>query len=186
MPFIETGIPDLLVFEPVVYDDSRGFFFEAYNQKMFGGAGIECQFVQDNQSRSTYGVVRGLHYQVAPFAQAKLVRALVGSILDVAVDIRKGSPTFGKVFSIELSAANKKQLFIPAGFAHGFSVLSEVAEVMYKCDQFYSKASEHGIIYNDPTLNIDWKVPIDKAIVSEKDLVLPQLANCVNPFEYKG
>lgn len=186
MPFIETGIPDLLVFEPLVFEDSRGFFFEAYNQKMFGGAGIECQFVQDNQSRSTYGVVRGLHYQVAPFAQAKLVRALVGSILDVAVDIRKGSPTFGKVFSIELSAANKKQLFIPAGFAHGFSVLSEVAEVMYKCDQFYSKASEHGIIYNDPTLNIDWQIPMDKAIVSEKDLVLPQLANCVNPFEYKG
>ena len=186
MPFIETGIPDLLVFEPVVFDDSRGFFFEAYNQKMFGGAGIECQFVQDNQSRSTYGVVRGLHYQVAPFAQAKLVRTLVGSILDVAVDIRKGSPTFGKVYSIELSAANKKQLFIPAGFAHGFSVLSEVAEVMYKCDQFYSKASEYGIIYNDPTLNIDWQVPMDKAIISEKDLVLPQLANCVNPFEYKG
>ena len=186
VPFIETGIPDLLVFEPVVFDDSRGFFFEAYNQKMFGGAGIECQFVQDNQSRSTYGVIRGLHYQIAPFAQAKLVRVLVGSILDVAVDIRKGSPTFGKVYSIELSAANKKQLFIPAGFAHGFSVLSEVAEVMYKCDQFYSKASEHGIIYNDPTLNIDWQIPMDKAIVSEKDLVLPQLANCVNPFEYKG
>jgi len=186
VPFIETGIPDLLVFEPVVFNDSRGFFFEAYNQKMFGGAGVECQFVQDNQSCSTYGVIRGLHYQVPPFAQAKLVRALVGSILDVAVDIRKGSPTFGKVYSIELSAANKKQLFIPAGFAHGFSVLSEVAEVMYKCDQFYSKASEHGIIYNDPTLNIDWKVPMDKAIVSEKDLVLPELANCVNPFEYKG
>ena len=186
MPFIETGIPDLLVFEPVVFEDSRGFFYEAYNQKMFGGAGIECQFVQDNQSRSTYGVIRGLHYQVAPFAQAKLVRALVGTILDVAVDIRKGSPTFGKVFSIELSAANKKQLFIPAGFAHGFSVLSEEAEVMYKCDQFYSKANEHGIIYNDTTLNIDWQVPLDKAIVSDKDLILPDLANCVNPFEYKG
>lgn len=186
MPFIETGIPDLLVFEPVVIDDSRGFFYEAYNEKIFGGAGITCRFVQDNQSRSTYGVVRGLHYQVTPFAQSKLVRALVGTILDVAVDIRKGSPTFGKVFSIELSAANKKQLFIPAGFAHGFSVLSEVAEVMYKCDQFYNKASEHGIIHNDPTLNIDWKVPMDKAIVSEKDLILPQIANCVNPFEYKG
>lgn len=186
MPFIETGIPDLLVFEPVVFNDSRGFFYEAYNQKTFGSAGIECQFVQDNQSSSTYGVVRGLHYQVPPFAQAKLVRVLVGSILDVAVDIRKGSPTFGKVFSIELSAANKKQLYIPAGFAHGFSVLSDTAEVLYKCDQFYSKANEHGIIYNDPTLNIDWQVPMDKAIISEKDLVLPQIANCVNPFEYKG
>ena len=175
-----------MVFEPVVFNDSRGFFYEAYNQKSFGSAGITCEFVQDNQSRSTYGVVRGLHYQVAPFAQAKLVRALVVTILDVAVDIRKGSPTFGKVFSIELSAENKKQLFIPAGFAHGFSVLSEVAEVMYKCDQFYSKASEHGIIYNDPTLNIDWKIQADNAIISDKDLVLPEIADCVNPFEYKG
>jgi dTDP-4-dehydrorhamnose 3,5-epimerase len=186
MPFIETGLPGLLVFEPMVFDDNRGFFFEAYNQKMFGGAGIENQFVQDNQSYSTYGVIRGLHYQVTPFAQAKLMRVLVGTILDVAVDIRKGSPTFGKSFSIELSAANKKQLFLPAGFAHGFSVLSEVAEVMYKCDNFYSKVSEHGIIYNDPALNIDWKVPMDKVIVSDKDLELPTFANCVNPFEYNG
>ncbi|OQP51355.1 dTDP-4-dehydrorhamnose 3,5-epimerase [Niastella yeongjuensis] len=186
MPFIETGIPDLLVFEPTVFEDSRGFFFEAYNQKMFNGAGVENVFIQDNQSRSTYGVIRGLHYQTPPFAQAKLVRALTGTILDVAVDIRKGSPTFGKTFSVELSADNKKQLMIPAGFAHGFSVLSEIAEVMYKCDQFYSKASEQGIIYNDPSLNIDWKIPMEKAIVSDKDQVLPVFANCVNPFEYKG
>lgn len=186
MPFIETGIPDLLVFEPMVFDDSRGFFYEAYNQKIFGGAGIENQFVQDNQSCSTFGVIRGLHYQVPPYAQAKLIRALAGTILDVAVDIRKGSPTFGKVFSIELSAANKKQLYIPAGFAHGFSVLSETAEVLYKCDQFYHKASEQGILYNDPVLQIDWKVPMDKAIVSDKDLILPEFANCVNPFEFKG
>lgn len=186
MPFIETGISGLLVYEPMVFDDSRGFFFEAYNEKMFGGAGIETRFVQDNQSYSTYGVIRGLHYQVPQFAQAKLVRALTGAILDVAVDIRKGSPTFGKTFSIELSAANKKQLFLPAGFAHGFSVLSETAEVLYKCDNFYSKASEQGIIYNDATLNIDWKVPMDKVIVSDKDLLLPTLANCVNPFEFNG
>ncbi len=186
MPFIETGIPDLLVFEPAVFKDSRGFFFESYNQKTFNGAGVDYAFVQDNQSYSSYGVIRGLHYQIPPFAQAKLVRALAGTILDVAVDIRKGSPTFGKSFSIELSAENKKQLMIPAGFAHGFSVLSEVAEVMYKCDQFYSKVSEQGIIYNDPTLNIDWKIPMDKALVSDKDLELPVLANCVNPFEYKG
>jgi len=186
MPFIETGLPDLLVFEPTVFEDSRGFFFEAYNQKMFGGAGVENVFVHDNQSRSSYGVIRGLHYQIPPFAQAKLVRALAGTILDVAVDIRKGSPTFGKTYSIELSAENKKQLFLPAGFAHGFSVLSDTAEVLYKCDQFYSKACEQGIIYNDPALNIDWKVPMDKAIVSDKDLVLPVFANCVNPFEYKG
>jgi dTDP-4-dehydrorhamnose 3,5-epimerase len=186
MPFIDTGFPDLVVFEPQVYDDSRGFFYEAYNQKIFGGAGVETQFVQDNQSRSTYGVIRGLHYQVPPFAQAKLVRTLVGSILDVVVDIRKGSPTFGKVFSIELSAENKKQLFIPAGFAHGFSVLSEAAEVLYKCDQFYNKSCEQGILYNDPALQIDWKVPLDQAIVSDKDLVLPVFAECVNPFEFKG
>jgi len=186
MPFIETGFPGLLVFEPKVIDDSRGWFYEAYNQKLFGGAGIENQFVQDNQSRSTYGVIRGLHYQVAPYAQAKLVRALVGTILDVVVDIRKGSPCFGKVFSIELSADNKKQLFIPAGFAHGFSVLSEVAEVMYKCDQFYDKASEHGIIYNDASLKIDWQIPLAQAIISDKDLVLPAFANCVNPFEFNG
>lgn len=186
MPFIETGIPDLLVFEPMVFEDSRGFFYEAYNQKIFGGAGVDSVFVQDNQSRSSYGVIRGLHYQVPPYAQVKLVRAIAGTILDVAVDIRKGSPTFGKVYCIELSAENKKQLFIPAGFAHGFSVLSDTAEVLYKCDQFYSRASEHGIIYNDPVLNIDWKVPMDKAIVSDKDLVLPGMANCVNPFEYKG
>ena len=186
MPFIDTGFPGLFVFEPTVFDDSRGFFFEAYNQKNFGGAGIENQFVQDNQSSSTYGVIRGLHYQVPPFAQAKLVRALVGSILDVVVDIRKGSPSYGKVFSIELSADNKKQLFIPAGFAHGFSVLSEVAEVLYKCDQFYSKANEHGILYNDPVLQIDWKIPLAQAIVSDKDLILPLFANCMNPFEFKG
>jgi len=186
MPFIETGIPGLLVFEPAVYGDSRGFFYEAYNEKIFGGAGIETRFVQDNQSRSVYGVIRGLHYQVPPYAQSKLVRALIGTILDVVVDIRKGSPAFGKVFTIELSAENKKQLFIPAGFAHGFSVLSEAAEVMYKCDQFYNKASEQGIIYNDSTLQIDWQVPLSKAIISDKDLVLPSFANCINPFEFKG
>jgi dTDP-4-dehydrorhamnose 3,5-epimerase len=186
MPFLETGIPGLLVFEPMVFEDNRGFFYESYNEKLFGGAGIETRFVQDNQSYSTYGVIRGLHYQVPPFAQAKLVRALAGTILDVAVDIRKGSPTYGKSYSIELSAANKKQLFLPAGFAHGFSVLSEIAEVLYKCDNFYSRASEQGIIYNDASLNIDWKVPMDKAIVSDKDLVLPTLANCVNPFEFNG
>lgn len=186
MPFIETGLPGLLVFEPTVFDDSRGFFFEAYNAKIFGGAGIENRFVQDNQSRSTYGVIRGLHFQAPPFAQAKLVRALVGSILDVAVDIRKGSPTYGKVFAVELSAQNKKQLFIPAGFAHGFSVISEVAEVFYKCDQFYNKASEGGIIYNDPALNIDWRVPLSEAIVSDKDLVHPVFANCNSPFVFEG
>lgn len=141
-------------------------------------------FVQDNQSKSCYGVIRGLHYQLDPHAQSKLVRVLVGKILDVAVDIRKGSPTFGKVYSIELSAENKKQLYIPKGFAHGFSVLSETAEVLYKCDAFYSKESEGGIVYNDATLNIDWQIPADKAIVSEKDVVNPTFVDCRNNFVF--
>jgi dTDP-4-dehydrorhamnose 3,5-epimerase len=186
MPFVETGLPGLLIFEPMVFEDSRGFFYESYNEKVFTAQGVNLKFVQDNQSRSSYGVIRGLHYQMPPFAQSKLVRALVGSILDVVVDIRKGSPTYGKSFTIELSAENKKQLFVPAGFAHGFSVLSEIAEVLYKCDQFYNKASEGGILYNDPVLHIDWKIPADKAVVSEKDIILPGFASCVNPFVFEG
>src|SRR5438128_3898307 len=142
MPFQTTEIPGLLVFEPIVYEDSRGYFFESYNEKNFQEQGIDLRFVQDNQSCSSYGVVRGLHYQLNPHAQVKLVRVLSGTILDVAVDLRKNSPTYLKVFSIELSAENKRQLFIPAGLAHGFSVLSEKAEVLYKCDGFYNKESE--------------------------------------------
>ena len=184
MPFIQTPIPDLLVFEPKVIEDSRGYFFESFNLKTYQQEGIEINFVQDNQSSSQYGVIRGLHYQLDPHAQVKLIRVLVGSILDVAVDIRKGSPTFGKSFSVELSAENKKQLFIPAGFAHGFSVLSEKAEVLYKCNAFYNKESEGGILYNDPSLNIDWKIPGSKEIVSEKDKVSPRLADCKNNFVY--
>jgi dTDP-4-dehydrorhamnose 3,5-epimerase len=186
MPFIETGLPGLLVFEPIVFEDSRGYFYEAYNANTYTQQGITTQFVQDNQSRSSYGVIRGLHYQLQPHAQTKLVRVLHGTILDVAVDIRKNSPGYGKVFSVELSAYNRKQLYIPAGFAHGFSVLSEKAEVLYKCDAFYSKESEGGILYNDPTLNIDWKVPADKAIVSDKDIKLPTLADCKNNFVFVG
>lgn len=169
MPFTETSIPGLLVFEPAVYADSRGFFFESYNENIFKAQGITDHFVQDNQSKSEYGVIRGLHYQLKPYAQTKLVRVLVGKILDVAVDIRKNSPTYGQVYSIELSAENKKQLYIPKGFAHGFSVLTEVAEVLYKCDNFYNKQSEGGILLNDETLNIDWQVPADKMIISDKD-----------------
>ncbi len=184
MPFIETGIQGLVVFEPRVFEDSRGFFFESFNEKTFSDQGIPLPFVQDNQSKSCYGVIRGLHYQLDPHAQSKLVRVLVGKILDVAVDIRKGSPTFGKVYSIELSAENKKQLYIPKGFAHGFSVLSETAEVLYKCDAFYSKESEGGIVYNDATLNIDWQIPADKAIVSEKDVVNPTFVDCRNNFVF--
>ena len=184
MPFIQTPIQGLLVFEPDVFGDSRGYFFESYNKRTFAKSGIELDFVQDNQSSSQYGVIRGLHYQLNPYAQSKLIRALVGTILDVAVDIRKGSPTFGKSFSVELSAENKKQLFLPAGFAHGFSVLSQQAEVLYKCDAFYNRESEGGILYNDPQLNIDWKIPAGKEIVSEKDNKLPPFADCRNNFEF--
>ncbi|MEI2739499.1 MAG: dTDP-4-dehydrorhamnose 3,5-epimerase [Chitinophagaceae bacterium] len=186
MPFQKTDIQGLLIFEPDVFEDSRGCFFESYNENIFRQEGIDVRWVQDNQSSSTYGVIRGLHYQLPPFAQSKLIRVLKGKILDVAVDIRKQSPTFGKVFMQKLSAKNKKQLFIPAGFAHGFSVLSEKAEVLYKCDNFYNKESEAGIIYDDTELNIDWQIPTELAIVSEKDKNLPSLAQCNNSFVFKG
>lgn len=182
MPFIKTDFRDLLIFEPVVFEDTRGYFFESYNEKVFSAGGVEIKFVQDNQAWSTYGVIRGLHFQLSPNAQTKLIRALSGSILDVVVDIRKGSPTYGKAYSIELSAENKKQLLVPKGFAHGYSVLSETAEVMYKCDAFYHKQSEGGLLYNDPKLSIDWRIPADKAMVSEKDLILPGIDNCVSNF----
>jgi len=184
MPFHTTQLSGLLIFEPVVYKDSRGYFFESYNEKIFQQQGIDLRFVQDNQSSSSYGVVRGLHYQLNPQAQVKLVRVLSGTILDIAVDIRKDSPTYGNVFSIELSAENKKQLFIPVGFAHGFAVLSETAEVLYKCDDFYNKECEAGIRFDDASLNIDWQIPAAKMIVSEKDLQLPSLADCKNNFSF--
>ena len=184
MPFHKTDIPGLLVFEPDLFEDSRGYFFESYNEKIFREAGIDFRWVQDNQSSSGYGVIRGLHYQLPPFAQSKLIRVLRGKILDVAVDIRTGSPTFGKSYCKELSAKNKRQLFIPKGFAHGFSVLSEKAEVLYKCDGFYNKESESGIIYNDPALNIDWQIPAKDAIISDKDKQLPLLKDCNNTFVY--
>jgi dTDP-4-dehydrorhamnose 3,5-epimerase len=184
MPFNTCHIPGLIIVEPAVFEDSRGYFFESYNQSLFEQNGIPCKFVQDNQSQSSYGVIRGLHFQMNPFAQSKLIRVLAGKILDVVVDIRSESPTFGQLFSIELSAENKKQLFIPHGFAHGFSVLSQMASVLYKCDQFYNKQSESGIRFDDPALKIDWKVPTGKAIVSEKDQELSLLAECTNNFEF--
>ncbi len=184
MPFIETGIVGLYVFEPKVFEDNRGYFFEAYNQNVYNQQGIDIRFVQDNQSFSARGTIRGLHYQLPPHAQTKLVRVLSGSILDVAVDIRKGSPTYGKIFTVELNAANRKQLFIPAGFAHGFSVLSETAEVLYKCDKFYNKESEAGIIYNDQFLSIDWQIEKDAALISEKDMKLPDFHHAVNTFTF--
>jgi dTDP-4-dehydrorhamnose 3,5-epimerase len=186
MPFIKTDFPGLFVIEPTVYKDSRGYFFESYNQQQFKAEGIDIDFVQDNQSKSSYGVIRGLHYQLNPYAQTKLMRVLSGKILDIAVDIRKGSPTYGKVFALELSAENNKQILIPKGFAHGFSVLSETAEVMYKCDAFYNKESEAGIMYNDADLNIDWQVPAGKAIISDKDRFHPSIEDCKNNFVFEG
>ncbi|WP_121354403.1 dTDP-4-dehydrorhamnose 3,5-epimerase [Flavisolibacter nicotianae] len=184
MPFHQTTIPDLLLFEPKVFEDSRGYFFEAYNEQLFQQEGITIRFVQDNQSKSSYGVIRGLHYQLPPYAQTKLIRVLQGSIMDVAVDIRKGSPTYGQAYVVELSAENRKQLLVPAGFAHGFSVVSETAVVLYKCDQFYNKESEGGIRFDDPSLNIDWRIEKGQEVVSEKDLALPSFSLCKNTFEY--
>ena len=169
MSIIDTPIEGLKIFEPRVFGDDRGYFYESYNAETFKKAGITTTFVQDNQSRSVFGVLRGLHYQVPPFAQAKLVRVIEGKVLDVAVDIRPDSKTYGEWFSIVLSAENKKQLFIPRGFAHGFLVLSETAEFFYKCDNFYSKESEGCVLYNDPQLNIDWQIDIEKLLLSEKD-----------------
>lgn len=171
MAFIKTNFPDLVVFEPKVFGDDRGYFFESYNQKTFEEAGLFYTWVQDNQSSSTYGVIRGLHFQKGENAQSKLVRCLKGVILDVVVDLRRNSPTFKQVFSIELTSEKNNALLVPRGFAHGFSVLSEKAEVLYKCDNFYNKQSEGGVLYNDPFLNIDWHIEKGKEIVSEKDLV---------------
>lgn len=170
----QTSIKDLVIIHPSLFYDERGYFFEAHNKAKFLENNIDYEFIQDNQSFSTKGVIRGLHLQIYPFAQAKLVRVLEGEILDVAVDMRTNSDTYGQHFSTVLSAENKKALMVPHGFAHGFSVLSETASVLYKVDQSYHKDSERGILYNDPTLNIDWKIDSNKIIISEKDLVLPK------------
>jgi dTDP-4-dehydrorhamnose 3,5-epimerase len=183
MPFLTCNLDGLIIIEPNILEDSRGYFFEAYNEKVFQQNGINCHFVQDNQSCSSYGVIRGLHFQLNPFAQAKLVRVLEGKILDVAIDIRKNSPTYGQHFSIQLSSENKKQLFLPAGFAHGFSVLSQTAIVLYKCDAFYNKQSEGGVRYDDSDLQIDWGIERGKEIVSDKDLQLSSFTGLVTNFE---
>ncbi|EQC43522.1 dTDP-4-dehydrorhamnose 3,5-epimerase [Bacteriovorax sp. Seq25_V] len=175
MSFNETPIKDLVIFEPRIFQDERGYFFESYNLNTFKLAGLEYNFVQDNQSFSTYGTLRGLHLQRGEHAQAKLVRVTQGSVLDVAVDLREDSPTYLKHFSVELSAENGKQLMIPRGFAHGFVVLSESATFQYKVDNFYNQASEDGIAYNDSKLNIDWKVSETDIKLSAKDLKLGSL-----------
>ena len=184
MPFIETGFAGLKVFEPKVFEDSRGYFFESFNKNTFKEAGIDTEFVQDNESRSQRGVLRGLHYQLNPMAQAKLVRVVEGEVLDVVVDIRKGSPTFGNHYAVALSAENKKQLYIPHGFAHGFVVLSDTCIFQYKCDNFYSRENEGGVLFSDPDLGIDWGIDLDTAIVSDKDKVQPTFKNLVSNFEF--
>jgi dTDP-4-dehydrorhamnose 3,5-epimerase len=180
MQIVKTEIEGLLILTPAVYSDSRGCFFESFNSKKFIQNKLEYFFVQDNEAESCYGVIRGLHFQVHPKAQSKLVRVSQGEVLDVAIDLRKNSPTLGKVFTIVLSQENKKQLLIPKGFAHGYSVLSPTATFNYKCDDYYSKEHEGGIHTLDPTFNIDWKIPEQSRIISEKDSALPYFNNHSN------
>lgn len=177
MKIIPTDIEGVVILEPKIFPDDRGYFSVTYTAKDFAEQVDDMTFVQDNQSASKYGVIRGLHYQLPPFAQAKLVRAVVGRVLDVAVDIRQGSPTFGKHVAVELSEDNHRQLFIPEGFAHGFSVLSERAVLQYKCNAYYAPTHEGGIAFDDPELNIDWGIPADKAIISDKDRQHPGIGD---------
>ena len=178
MIFTETKLKGCFVIEPKIINDDRGYFMESYNEKTFqNGIGAEVKFVQDNQSYSSKGVLRGLHYQIENHAQAKLVRVLQGSVLDVAVDLRPDSETFGQYESIKLSGENQKQFFVPRGFAHGFLVLSETATFFYKCDNFYNKDSEGGLLYNDANINIDWQFATENLLISAKDKVLPKLEN---------
>lgn len=176
MHFIKTEIEGVYIIEPRVFEDERGYLFESYSKAKFEAAGLHYEFIQDNQSKSSYGTVRGLHFQKGEHAQAKLVRVLEGAVLDVAVDLRKGSPTYGKHVAVELSAENKRQMLIPRGFAHGFSVLSETAVFAYKCDNLYCKEAEGGLRFDDSALGIDWRIDISKALTSEKDQNLPRLA----------
>lgn len=184
MIVIDTAIEDVKIIEPKVFGDARGYFFESWNEKNFREAGINCRWVQDNESKSRAGVLRGLHYQAAPYTQAKLVRVIEGAVLDVALDIRKGSPTFGKHIAVELSAQNKRQLFVPRGFAHGFVVLSDEVIFAYKCDNSYMPSHERGIAFDDPALGIDWKIDRAHAILSEKDTKNP-LFRDAEVFDYE-
>ena len=182
MQVIKTPLEGVLVIEPKVFKDSRGFFVETYNEERYMQAGITARFVQDNMSASTYGVVRGLHFQRPPYTQAKLVSCIEGEVLDVAVDLRKDGPTYGQWYSVLLSAENHRQFFIPRGFAHGFSVLSPTAIFAYKCDNLYHPEADGGLMLNDPTLNIDWQLPEDQMILSDKDKNHPFLKDLDNPF----
>lgn len=184
MDVIQTSINGVVIIEPHVFNDSRGYFFESFNQREFEEKVCKTIFVQDNESKSSYGVIRGLHFQKPPLAQSKLVRVVKGAVLDVAVDIRKGSPTFGQHVAVELTEENHRQFFIPRGFAHGFSVLSEEVVFQYKCDNFYAPRYEGTVAWNDPDLGIDWRIPIDKAVLSEKDQKTPILNNAYLLFDY--
>lgn len=184
MNIIKTEISDLIIIEPNIFKDQRGYFFESFNQEKFKKEIANVDFIQDNESKSTFGVLRGLHFQKPPFEQAKLVRCIQGEVLDVAVDLRSDSETFGKYVSILLSEENKKQFFIPRGFAHGFVVLSEFATFAYKVDNMYSPNHDSGIIWNDLTLNIDWKIDLNKLVISDKDKNLPNLLEFDSLFHY--
>ena len=183
MNVIKTAIPDVLIIEPKIFRDDRGYFFESFSQKEFEEKVGKINFVQDNESMSSYGVMRGLHFQRPPFTQSKLVRCVRGKVLDVAVDIRLGSPTYGKHVAVELTEENHLQFFVPRGFAHGFSVLSDTAIFQYKCDNFYAPEADGGIQLMDDSLNIDWRIPQEKAILSPKDTKHPFLKNLDNPFD---
>lgn len=185
MNVIQTSIPGVVIIEPRIFRDDRGYFFESYSERDFREQVADVKFVQDNESKSCYGVLRGLHFQKTPHAQSKLVRVIKGAVLDVAVDIRKGSPTFGKHVSVELTGDNHRQFFIPRGFAHGFSVLSEEVIFQYKCDDFYAPECEGALAWDDPDLGIDWKVPAGKVILSPKDRNHPRLKDAGWLFEFK-
>ena len=184
MKVIETDIEGVVIIEPKVFGDKRGYFFESFSQKKFEEKVCKTTFVQDNESKSTYGVLRGLHFQKMPYAQSKLVRVVKGRVLDIAVDIRKGSPTFGKHIAAELSEENRLQFFVPRGFAHGFVVLSDQAIFQYKCDNYYAPQSEGGIMWNDPALNIDWQIQLEDIILSGKDKKNPLLSDSDYLFDF--
>lgn len=184
MEFIQTDIPGVVILKPRVFTDARGYFFESFSQREFDENVRPVRFVQDNESKSCYGVVRGLHFQKGEYSQSKLVRVVKGSVLDVVVDVRKGSPTFGRHVAVELSADNALQLFVPRGFAHGFSVLSDEVVFQYKCDNYYAPGSEGAIAWDDPDLGIDWKVPSDKVLLSAKDAAHPRLKDAEYLFDY--
>ena len=185
MEIIKTDIEGVVIIEPKVFGDERGYFFESFSQRDFNKLGINNIFVQDNESKSCYGVLRGLHFQTPPYAQAKLVRCVKGKVLDVAVDIRKGSPTYGKHIATELTEQNHRMLFIPQGFAHGFSVLSETAVFQYKCDNYYAPQSEGALMWNDKDLNINWLIPEDKVVLSDKDKHHPLFKDFESPFHFE-